>query len=47
MLTVKEKGLLLSIIKYCERIDETVDGLSKQKFDSSEMIKDVLCFNLL
>ena len=24
MLTVKEKGLLLSIIKHCERIGETV-----------------------
>jgi uncharacterized protein with HEPN domain len=47
MLTVKEKGLLLSIIKHCERIGETVAGLSKQEFDSSEMIKDVLCFNLL
>lgn len=47
MLTVKEKSLLLSIIKHCERIDETVDGLLKQEFDSKEMIKDVLCFNLL
>ena len=47
MLTVKEKGLLLSIIKHCERIDETVAGLSKQEFDSNEMIKDALCFNLL
>lgn len=46
MLTVKEKGLLLSIIKHCERIDETVAGLSKQEFDSNEMIKDVLCFNI-
>ena len=39
MLTVKEKGLLLSIIKHCERIGLTVAGLSKQEFDSSEMIK--------
>ena len=39
MLTVKEKGLLLSIIKRCERIGETVVGLSKQEFDSSEMTK--------
>ena len=47
MLTVKEKGILLNIVKHCERINVTVTGLSKQEFDSNEMVKDILCFNLL
>ena len=46
MLTIKEKGLLLNIIKHCKRIKNTIYGLTKQEFDSSDMIKDVLCFNL-
>lgn len=47
MLTIKERGLLINIVKHCDRIEETLEGLTKEKFDSDCIIKDALCFNLL
>lgn len=46
MLTVKEKGLLLSIKKHCERIQEKTAGISEEELRQSEDIKEIVCFNL-
>lgn len=47
MLTVRDKGLLLNIIKHCIRIEEIMDGLTKEQFDDDQNIREVICFNLL
>ena len=47
MLSVKEKGLLLNIIKHCRRINEKMNGLTKEEFESSSDIIDIICFNIL
>jgi len=47
MLSIKEKGLLLNIIKHCTKILEKVDGLTKQQFDDDEDVLQIVCFNIL
>ena len=47
MLTVREKGLLLNIIKHCNRIERKMENLTKEQFDQDDDIKEVVCFNLL
>ena len=47
MLNIKTKGLLLNIIKHSKRIEEKIENINKEIYDSSDDIKDVICFNLL
>ena len=47
MLTVREKGLLLNIIKHCNRIERKMENLTKEQFDNNEDTREVICFNLL
>ena len=47
MLLVKEKGLLIYIIKHCQRIEETVKETTKEEFLENNLFKDSICFNLL
>ena len=47
MLIIKTKGLLLNIVKHCKRIEEKIDNIDKETYDTNEDIKDVICFNLL
>ena len=47
MLTVREKGLLLNMIKHCKRIEEAIKDLTKEEFYSNDLVKDSVCFNLL
>ena len=47
MLTTKEKGLLLNIIKHCETINRKINNLEKSKFDEDEDICQIICFNIL
>lgn len=46
MLTVKEKGLLLNIIKHCEKIETKVHGLTKKNFENNEDVVEIVCFNI-
>ena len=46
MLSVKDKGLLLHIVDHCLRVEETVSGISREAFDNSKDIKDIVCFNI-
>ena len=47
MLSVKEKGLLLSIIKHCNKITEKMNFLTRKQFDDDEDIVQIICFNIL
>ena len=47
MLNVKTKELLQNIIKHCTRIEEIVNKIDKESFDSSDDIKEIICFNLI
>ena len=47
MLTVKENGLLLSIIKHCEKIICKTENLSREQFDNDEDIREIIAFNVL
>ena len=46
MLGVRDKGILLQIIKRCNRVIEKVANLSETEFSLNEDIKEVVCFNL-
>ena len=46
MLGVKDKGILLQIIKRCNRVIEKVSIISETDFSLNDDIKEVVCFNL-
>ena len=46
MLGVKDKGILLQIIKRCNRVVEKVSNISEAEFSLNDDIKEVVCFNL-
>ena len=46
MLATKDKGILLQIVKRCNRIDDILSNVTKKDFDSNENIKELACFNL-
>ncbi|MBO7573811.1 MAG: DUF86 domain-containing protein [Bacilli bacterium] len=47
MLTVPDKGLLLSMIAHCDRIEEKIKGVTKEEFSENQDIKEIVCFHLL
>lgn len=47
MLSVKENGLLLGIIKHCNKINEKMNGLTRDQFDKNEDVVQIICFNIL
>ena len=46
MLATKDKGILLQIVKRCNRIDDILSNVTKKDFDSDDNIKELACFNL-
>ena len=46
MLGVKDKGILLQIIKRCNRVIEKVSNVNSTEFALNDDIKEVVCFNL-
>ena len=46
MLGVKDKGIVLQIIKRCNRIIDKLTNLNETEFALNEDIKEVICFNL-
>lgn len=46
MLGVKDKGILLQIIKRCNRVLEKVSNVTEIEFSLNDDIKEVVCFNL-
>ena len=47
MLSIKTKGLLLNIIKHCQRIEEKIQECNKESYDTNDDIKEIICFNLI
>ena len=46
MLEAKEKGIIIYIIKHCNRIEEKIVNISKDEFDNNEDLKEIICFNI-
>ena len=46
MSKVREKGLILSIIKHCDRIESKMVSLNRETFDRDEDIREIICFNI-
>ena len=46
MLRVKDKGILLQIVKRCNRIIDKVSNINENDFSLNDDIKEVVCFNL-
>lgn len=47
MLTVKEKGILLYIIRHCRRVEDKIAGVSFEQFSLDEDIKEIVSFNVM
>lgn len=47
MLSIREEGLLLAIIKHCEKINEKMNNLTREQFDQDEDVLQIICFNLM
>lgn len=47
MLTIKGKGLLLNIIKHCDKILQKINGIEKYSFYENEDIIEIICFNIM
>ena len=46
MLKIKDKGILIHIIKRCKRIGDKLLNITKEHFDDNVDIKEVICFNI-
>lgn len=46
MLSVEETGVLKNLITHCKRIEEKVNGIPKEDFDTNLDIKEIVCFNI-
>lgn len=47
MLTIKEKGIIIYIIKHCERVEEKIKDIPFDTFYNNDDIKEIVCFNIL
>ena len=47
MLSIKEKGIMLYIIKHCNRVENKIDDVSYETFLSNDDIKEIVSFNVL
>ena len=47
MVNIKEQGLLIYITEHCKRIEEKIEGISKEEFIVNIDIQEIICFNIL
>lgn len=47
MLSKKEHGIVLNIVKHCHRIISKIDGVTLESFRKDEDLEEIICFNLL
>jgi len=45
MISMKENGILQNIIKHCQRIEDTVEGLTREGFLQDIDKIEICCFN--
>ena len=43
---MKDKGILLQIVKRCNRIMDKISVINREDFIKNEDVKEVICFNL-
>ena len=46
MVSMKDKGILLQIVKRCNRITDKISVITQEDFNKNEDVKEVICFNL-
>ena len=47
MLSIKEEGLLLAIIKHCNYVNKKMKNLTREKLDQDEDVLQIICFNIM
>lgn len=47
MLNAKEKGILVYIIEHCKRVEEKINGETREILDNNKDVEEVICFNIL
>lgn len=47
MLNIRDKCLIVEIVKHCVRIEEKTSGITKEEYFCNDDLKEILCFNLL
>lgn len=46
MLSTKDKGILLQIIKHCTKINTKMKSVSYKQFYKNEDLREIICFNI-
>ena len=46
MVSIKDKGILLQIVKRCNRIIDKISVMTQDDLIKNEDVKEVICFNL-
>lgn len=46
MVSVREKGLLLHIIKHCKRIESKIQCVNRDEFFENDDLQEIVCFNI-
>ena len=46
MVSIKERGILLCVIKHCIRVEETIVGVEENQFSNDKNLQDIICFNI-
>jgi uncharacterized protein with HEPN domain len=46
MLSIRDKGILIQIVKRCDRVIDKVTNINQKDFESDKDIEEVVCFNL-
>lgn len=47
MLNDRDKGNLITLIKFCDRLENLLSSISKDNYNDSLDYKEITCFNLL
>lgn len=47
MLDYRNKGCLIQIIQFCDRLEKLLDNISKDEYDDNLDYKEIACFNLI
>ena len=46
VIKIRDRGLLLYIIKHCNRIEEKLATIEEKDFYENEDVQEIICFNL-
>ena len=46
MLMVKDKGIIIQIIKRCQRILNKIENIEYEEFENDDDLKEIISFNI-